>query len=121
MATVETRTKTSAGYEHTNGEGKLISKSVDIHFPDFPPLPPRPVCSTSDCIKKYKDKLDDWLGEYKRELDFYVLLCLYHQARIEYVYRHRDDDIPMKYRTGEPAPETYIEIMKEITKLKIRR
>lgn len=124
------RVKTTASWEHVDGivrdgegnviESNLVCKHVNIEYPDLPPIPALPTCADHGCIKEYKKEWDNWLNQYKRELDFFELLHAYNHARMEYVYRHRHDDIDMKYRTGDPMPTEVGEIMYEIVKLKLK-
>ncbi len=51
----------------------------------------------------------------------YGLLLEYHRLRVKYAEKHRDRHIPERYRTGEPAPTTAREAIKEILKLRVRR
>jgi len=51
----------------------------------------------------------------------YVLVSLYHKHRIAYAMSHRDKDIPIRYRTGEPSPDSIWEAVKAILRLKVRR
>lgn len=51
----------------------------------------------------------------------YVLISLYHKHRVIYAEAHRDEDIPIHYRTGTPAPETVWGAIKEILRIKVRR
>jgi len=51
----------------------------------------------------------------------YVLITLYHKHRVIYAETHRDEEIPLHYRTGTPSPETGWGALKEILRLKIRR
>ena len=49
----------------------------------------------------------------------YMLLNAYHSKRVAYAEKHRRDEIPEKYRTGEDAPEGWSTV-KEILKLSWR-
>lgn len=121
---------TSASWEHVTDvvrdtEGNVIShrlvcRKMDIAYPIPQPLPVAQACITGKCIKEYKKQLDEWLSTYKRELDYVEILSLYDKARTEYVYRHRNDDIDEKYRTGDPFPSSIMEALKEIAKLKLK-
>lgn len=123
--------RVSAGFEHRDQivrdkEGNVISsrlvvRHMNIQFPQPPPLPAIHAIAGEHCIKKYKKALDAWMINYKNDIEFFELVCEYDKARIKYVYRHRNDDIPDKYRTGEDVPETIMGLLKEITKLKIKR
>ena len=120
-----------AGFEHRDQivrdaagnviSSRLICKHLNIEFPELHSIPAPPACASSDCIKMYKRELDRWLNSYKRELDFFELLCLYDSARMKYVYKHKHDDIPEKYRTGEDPSASTVGVLKEIAKLKLKR
>ena len=47
----------------------------------------------------------------------YMMLQEYHKRRLMYAQRHRNDDIPEHYRTGEPVPD---HLLWEIIKLRWR-
>lgn len=49
----------------------------------------------------------------------YGLLLEYHRLRVKYAEGH--GNAPERYRTGEPAPVTAREAIKEIVKLRLRR
>ena len=131
VAVASQQLRTTAGFEHRDQivrdeEGNVISsrlvcQHLDIKFPALSVPPTAPASANKRCIKKYKEELDDWLSLYKRELDFFELLCLYDQARMSYVYKHRHDDIEEKYRTGEDSPTSIMGVIKEIAKLKIKK
>lgn len=61
------------------------------------------------------------LWGYLKESLRYVLVTLYHKHRIIYAETHRDEDIPARYRMGEPSPDTIWKTVKEIIRLQIRR
>jgi len=54
---------------------------------------------------------------YLKAIAEYVLLCEYHKRRAMYAERHRDVDIPERYRTGEDAP-TGLRLLTEILRLR---
>lgn len=48
----------------------------------------------------------------------YVLAMLYHKYRVEYAEKNRNKEIPVKYRTGEEAPESVLGLIFQIIKLR---
>ena len=131
MAVAKSGVRTIAGFEHRDQivrdeEGKVISsrlvcQHLVIEFPELPPLPVAPASASEICFKAFKRKLDNWLSDYKKQLDFFEFLCLYDKARMNYVYKHRHEDILEKYRTGAAPPTTVGDTLREIAKLKIKR
>jgi len=85
-------------------EGQLIARSIAIEAPD------PPACTKFRCLWKFL---------------LNTLLCglvsSYHRGRVEYAIRNRDKKIPLKYRTGEDAPENIRQAIFAIIKLKLRR
>ena len=116
-AVARPRPKTSASFEHSRG-GRVIFRSTNVHLPDFPPFPTPPAGYSKNCIDEYKKRMGVWLSEYYRDLDYWKMVCEYHEARISYCEKHTDGDIPEKYRTGEDVPATYSELQEEIKKLR---
>jgi len=51
----------------------------------------------------------------------YALLNMYHTYRTGYAEKHKNDDIPLHYRTGEQSPESIKRCLLEILRLKLRR
>ena len=85
-------------------KGMLIARSVSIQ----PPSPPN--CSTPSCLWQFfKDSL------------YSGLLSYYHQRRVVYAEKKREKRIPMKYRTGSPAPENIRQALLAIIILRLRR
>ena len=41
----------------------------------------------------------------------------YHAKRVRYAEKNRDRDIPERYRTGEPAPQTIRQALIELIKI----
>lgn len=78
------------GASHNTGDGRLISRQTIVEVPVWSP------CLTLTCMKAY----------FKAQV-VYVLTLLYHQYRVEYAEKFRDNDIPTHYRTGENAPTTF--------------
>lgn len=94
--------KITWGAEHKSS-GRLISRQVSIE-------PPEITCVRISCLWKYAIKSLT-----------YTLVLLYHQCRVAYAEKNRNKGIPLRYRTGEPMPDTIWQAIKEIIKLKIRR
>ena len=86
------------------GLGRLIVRTTSIQAPKAPQ------CVKPKCLWKF------FLA-----VIFCSLLSTYHAKRVEYATKNRHKNIPEKYRSGEPSPETIKEIIKEIIKLKLRR
>ena len=87
--------------------GHLIVKHVSIHAPN----PPQ--CIKFKCLWKF---FIDTL--------FTAYLAKYHQKRVTYAQKNRPEkggNILEKYRTGEPAPKTLWQAIKDILILKFRR
>ena len=51
----------------------------------------------------------------------YALLNMYHTYRTGYAEKHKNDEIPLHYRTGEQSPESIKGCLLEILRLKLRR
>ena len=66
------------GATHRDGRGKLISRQVTITPPSMPPC---------KCV-----------GLYLWALVKFFFLQIYHRWRVSYAEKHRNDDIPEKYR-----------------------
>lgn len=79
--------------------GKLIWRHKTVE-------PPTIKCVSLKCYFKYT--LKAW---------HYILLMMYHKHRIAYAVKHRHDDIPDKYRTGEDAPKRAWGLFREIIRL----
>ena len=98
------RFKATVDAEHRDGKGNLISRCVTIEAPD----PPN--CSKPKCLWKFfKDTV------------FCSLISTYHSKRVRYAEKNRRKKIPMKYRTGEEAPDTIIRVILAIIRLNLRR
>ena len=83
------------------GLGRLIAKTFSVQ----PPESPR--CTRPKCLYRFfKDIL------------LCALLSYYHQKRVIYVEKHRNRNIPERYRTGEPSPENIWQAVLTILKLK---
>ena len=90
--------------EHRDGKGNLISRSVSIQAPS----PPK--CFRFSCLWNFYLKVVEcWL------------ISNYHRRRVVYAERKRHEIIPLKYRTGENAPETIKQAIWGIIKLSLRR
>lgn len=77
------------GAEHKDGKGNLITRQVSIE----PPAPP--ACIKPSCLLRYlKDAL------------LFALICSYHARRVAYAEANRNKDILVRYRSGEPSPQT---------------
>lgn len=84
-----------------HSKGRLISRQASIE-------PPGQIsCVKITCLWKYTIKSIK-----------YVLIELYHKYRVEYAEKHRNDDIPMDYRTGENTPTGIVKLLIEIFRLK---
>ena len=93
--------KVIIGAEHRDGQGNLISRSAVAQ----PPTPP--ICPKFKCLWKFF-----W------RVVYHGLLNEYHKARVEYAEKHRRKEIPMKYRTGEDAPQNIHQAILGIIKLR---
>jgi hypothetical protein len=51
----------------------------------------------------------------------YGFVLEYHRQRVKYAEKHRDGEIPERYRTGEPSPTTVKQAAWEILKLRLWR
>jgi len=76
------------GATHRDGNGRIISRQLSIE-------PPVLTCLRLSCLLRYL-----------RAALFYALLSKYHAKRVGYAEARRHRDIPERYRTGEPAPQT---------------
>jgi len=83
--------------------GKLIVRQISIEAPTLK-------CTRIRCILAYEIKSI-----------FYGLLRIHEQYRTAYAVRHRGDNIPEHYRTGENLPTSVRSVLWEIFKLAIRR
>lgn len=90
--------------EHKDGKGNLISRTVSIHSPSAPK------CFRFSCLWNFYIKV---VGVW--------LLSKYHQKRVVYAEKKRHKKIPMKYRTGEDAPQNIKQAIWGIIKLNLRR
>ena len=90
--------------EHRDGKGNLIARTVSIQVPRLPD------CPRLSCLWKFPLKLF-----------FYLLISKYHCKRVAYAEKNRHKTIPMKYRTGEDAPQNIGQAMWGIVKLSLRR
>jgi hypothetical protein len=90
--------------EHRDGQGNLIARTVSIQAPS------PPACPKFSCLWKFPMKLI-----------FYWLISTYHRKRVVYAEKKRHKKIPLKYRTGEDAPETIKQTILAIIKLSLRR
>lgn len=111
MTTASTRSGVSAraSWEHTSGKThKLIFRAQSID------PPPALRCSRLKCLLAYLVKLLAY---------FFTIpfIIYYHKERHRYAYKHRDGNIPLKYRTGEPSPHNILNSIIEIAKLKLKR
>ncbi len=102
--------------EHRDGTGKLIYREASVMMPQLPPAPDPPTCP--DCIELYKKKLDVWAAYCKDKMDDFKAIREYHEVRHAFCNRHRHEEIEEKYRTGQPAPITRAEAIREIKKLR---
>lgn len=85
-------------------KGRLISRSVSIQNPD----PPK--CFRFSCLWNFYLKVvRSWM------------IFNYHRRRVAYAEKNRHRTIPMKYRTGEDAPEGIRQAIFAIIKLSLRR
>ena len=84
------------------GQGRLIVRTYSIHAPKSPQ------CVRFKCLWKF------FLG-----VLFCSLLSTYHDKRVEYATHNKHKNIPDKYRTGEPSPQTIRQAIKFIIKLEI--
>jgi len=97
--------KTSVGMafrwegEHRDGEGRLISQNATLPAPQLTCLKPK-------CVYRYLVKA--WR---------HAFVLTYHAERVKYAEAHRYEEIPEKYRTGDPSPSTVIGAIWEIIKL----
>lgn len=90
--------------EHRNGSGELISRQATIEAP-------RPItCIKVSCLWRYLIKSLT-----------YTMILLYDKQRVVYAEKHRGKEIPLKYRTGEPSPNSITQALIEILRLKLRR
>ena len=87
--------------------GHLIVRPTSIQ------APAPPSCISFKCLWKF---INDSL--------FVDFLSTYHRRRVAYAVANKPEKgkvIPEKYRTGTPAPETIVQAIREIIKLKLRR
>lgn len=96
--------KTTVEAEHRDAQGNLIAKSVSIQAPSAPN------CVKMRCVLKFF-----------LEVLFCGLISIYHTKRVVYAEKKRHKEIPIKYRTGEDAPENIKQAILEIIKLSLRR
>jgi len=89
--------------EHKDPKGNLIVRMAVLE-------PPKIECYRLRCLL-----------EYPLSALQYMLACYYHRCRANYAERHRHDNIPERYRTGDNAPETIWGAIREIIRLKLRR
>ena len=84
-------------------QGKIISKQVTID-------PPAAVtCIHIKCLTRYlKDALK------------YTATLSYHKARVNYAEKNRFKEIDMKYRMGEPSPQSIIGLTWQVFILKVK-
>lgn len=84
--------------EHRSN-GRLIARIVTAPAPQI-------TCLRLSCILSY-------LFRTLR----HVVLMEYHAKRVRYAEKNRDRDIPERYRTGEPAPQTIRQALIELIKI----
>lgn len=108
-----------AGKHIKKDDGTLICRHITIRAPLLP-VEPRPKCSTWQCLKEYAKEYWAWQKICRERMKPYILLSQYHQLRMGYAELkvNRDSDIPMRYRTGDDAPETVEELINEVKILK---
>lgn len=104
VADVSGGVKISFKAAHRDGNGKLISAQGTI--PEPAPL----TCPKLSCYLRFLHRCVR-----------YGFLLAYETQRLKYAESHRRVDIPEKYRTGDPAPETIKDALWEIVKLGFRR
>lgn len=90
------------GQEHRDGKGKLISRQAFVR-------PPQITCVKLSCLWRYT--FCSWR---------YTLTLLYHEYRVKYAEKHRHDEIPEHYRTGEDTPQGIFGLAREIIKLQVK-
>jgi len=103
MVVANTGLAVSWGTEHHSKEGVLISRQVS-----FPPPVIR--CMTLSCLRRYL--VDSWR---------YTLILMYHKYRTIYAEKHRNENIPEHYRTGDNSPTSIMGALWAIFKLRLRR
>jgi len=90
--------------DHRDGGGNLIARSVSL------PAIAAPTCFRFSCLWNFYLKVvNHWL------------LSTYHMKRVVYAEKHRHKTIPVKYRTGEDAPNGIKRTIWGIIKLSLRR
>jgi len=94
----------SWGAEHRDGKGNLICRHISVEQPGIP------TCTNFHCL---------W--EYLKASILYTLILAYHQKRTVYAELNRHKNIPERYRTGEPSPQTFGRAFRAYIKLAIRR
>lgn len=108
----------SWGATHRDGKGNLIVRQASIEPPEMPEelVMPDPTCR--ECINQYIRDFDKWTKKCKELMKEYQVILDYHEHRVKFAEKHRNDVIPNKYRTGEESPTTKVDAEMEIKLLK---
>lgn len=104
----------SWGADHRDGKGNLIVRQASIEPPQMPEQPAEPDPSCRECINQYIRDFDKWTKKCKELMKEYQVILDYHEHRVKFAEKHRNDVIPNKYRTGEDSPITKIDAEREI-------
>ncbi len=106
------------GATHRDGKGNLISRQASIEPPEMPEKLAEPDSSCRECINQYIRDFDKWTKECKELMKEYQVILDYHEHRVEFAEKHRNNTIPDKYRTGEDSPTTKMDAEREIKVLR---
>ena len=107
------------GAEHRSGD-RLISRQAMMQKPKIPDPPEPPECTKDECIKAYIKEYIKWQQECREIWGLYNCQLNYHSARVAYAGKARNIEIPERYRTGDPMPQTIGEAIKETTLLQVK-
>ena len=102
VASLESGISVTWGRIHKDSEGNLISKEVLIDAPKLPE------CMKPMCLFRYSWQVFTW-----------ACIVLYHEQRVNLAEKYRHHKIPIKYRDGEPSPETAWQAFKWMFKMAV--
>jgi len=110
-------TEITAEIEHRKGDGTLLYRSTGIHPLVLPEEPIAPDNLNFKAVVSYIKQMTKWRAECSKKIDTHNAIQEYEELRAHYT-GNRNKDIPIKYRTGEPYPQTFEGAKAEINILK---
>ncbi len=95
-------------------DGNLIYREASVKAPEYPPQPKLGCPNNNAQVKEYRKAFKEWLQKCDSISNLFEAIRDYHTARCAYCQRHRHDMVELRYRMGEPSPQTIEEARKEL-------